>query len=182
VIASVAGVWTGTDPDGTAYAGSGTPADYCNDWTSGVSALATGGLMTQSGDAASATLAWTDNADSSCASPFRLYCVEDCPPLGLPDLFLARYTPIQCLADLDCDDGLFCNGEESCAAGLCLPGIAPACDDGYTCSADSCNEEKDLCVNDPLPSPCELFGDGLESEDTCAWSDRAGGAACPSAR
>lgn len=44
-----------------------------------------------------------------------------------------------CLTDGDCDDGLFCNGEETCSAGECFPGFAP-------CFAyDSCNEATDLC-------------------------------------
>ena len=29
--------------------------------------------------------------------------------------------------DLDCDDGAFCDGPETCTAGTCGPGTAPTC-------------------------------------------------------
>jgi len=49
------------------------------------------------------------------------------------------------LADgVSCDDGLFCNGDDSCQAGVCEhtwnDSLPPDCDDGDVCSADSCNE------------------------------------------
>ena len=40
-----------------------------------------------------------------------------------------------CQADVECDDGLFCNGPESCIFGTCLPGAAPSCDDAMACCA-----------------------------------------------
>jgi hypothetical protein len=46
----------------------------------------------------------------------------------------------ECEEDADCDDGLFCNGEESCAAGLCVPGVEPCGEDVV------CDEENDQCV------------------------------------
>ena len=47
--------------------------------------------------------------------------------------------PSECSVDGDCDDGLFCNGLESCAGGTCMPGSNP-------CSAgDICNEGSDRC-------------------------------------
>lgn len=39
-----------------------------------------------------------------------------------------------------CPDGLFCNGPETCQAGVCSPGASP-CDAG-----EHCNEESDACV------------------------------------
>ena len=33
----------------------------------------------------------------------------------------------ECLADAECDDGLFCNGGETCDAGACSPGAPPVC-------------------------------------------------------
>ncbi len=40
----------------------------------------------------------------------------------------------------NCNDTLFCNGEESCAGGSCTSGSAPQCDDSFLCTIDSCNE------------------------------------------
>ncbi|TFH20826.1 MAG: hypothetical protein E4H03_11585, partial [Myxococcales bacterium] len=40
-----------------------------------------------------------------------------------------------------CDDGLFCNGAETCSVTLdCQAGTAPNCSDGVGCTDDSCNE------------------------------------------
>lgn len=44
-----------------------------------------------------------------------------------------------------CDDGLYCNVGETCQAGVCTGGSARVCDDGKTCTTDSCSEEKDMC-------------------------------------
>jgi hypothetical protein len=39
-----------------------------------------------------------------------------------------------------CDDRNACNGVETCApGGVCMPGTAPACDDGNACTRDSCD-------------------------------------------
>ncbi len=48
-----------------------------------------------------------------------------------------------CVSDLDCSDGIFCNGSESCVRGTCEPGPAP-------CPGDSCNEGFGSCgVGEP---------------------------------
>ncbi len=52
--------------------------------------------------------------------------------------------PESCLIDAHCDDGLFCNGAETCSAGACFPGSAP-------CPNQPCDETGDACgVADPL--------------------------------
>ncbi len=57
-----------------------------------------------------------------------------------------------CVTAQDCEDGLFCNGGESCGAGQCLPGVRP-------CSIeDGCYEDTDTC------GPCtanDQCGDGV---------------------
>lgn len=49
-----------------------------------------------------------------------------------------------CGVDADCDDGLFCNGQEFCDNGGCVPGPAP-CNDGVACTDDTCDEALDVC-------------------------------------
>ncbi len=44
-----------------------------------------------------------------------------------------------------CGDGLYCNGDETCLAAVCVPGDPP-CDDLVACTQDSCDEAGDLCV------------------------------------
>ncbi len=47
-----------------------------------------------------------------------------------------------------CDDGLYCNGAETCDATLdCLLGTPVNCDDGNECTTDSCDGTLDKCVN-----------------------------------
>ena len=42
-----------------------------------------------------------------------------------------------CVNDADCDDGAFCNGSETCAAGVCEPGDPPCDPETETCDEDS---------------------------------------------
>ena len=67
--------------------------------------------------------------------------------------------------DNACDNGLFCDGAETCNATLgCQAGTAPNCDDGVSCTVDACNEGSDSCDNTPDDSVCDngLFCDGAE--------------------
>ena len=50
----------------------------------------------------------------------------------------------ECLEDAECNDGLFCNGEESCVNHSCQPGTDP-------CPGQMCDEKTDQCL--PLPPP-----------------------------
>ncbi len=73
----------------------------------------------------------------------------------------------ECQVDGDCDDGLWCNGPETCVNNECVPGIAIDCDDGIDCTIDSCNEQEDRCDNTPDDSLCNdgLFCNGVETCD-----------------
>jgi hypothetical protein len=53
-----------------------------------------------------------------------------------------------CTTDIDCDDGLFCNGVETCDEPncLCVPAVGP-CDDGNICTLD-CDEATGACLTD----------------------------------
>ncbi|MBI5502489.1 MAG: hypothetical protein HY907_19755 [Deltaproteobacteria bacterium] len=85
---------------------------------------------------------------------------------------------LPCAADADCEDGLLCDGAETCIGGLCLPGPVPACDDGDPATFDFCDPSLDGCVNvAPSASRC---GNGLlESGELCDDGNVAGGDACP---
>jgi len=70
-----------------------------------------------------------------------------------------------CTGDGDCDDGLYCNGAETCNAGTCIAGTAPNCDDGVGCTDDACNEATDSCDNVANDANCDngLWCDGAET-------------------
>ena len=70
----------------------------------------------------------------------------------------------ECSVDADCDDGLFCNGAETCDGGLCADGTPPVVDDGVDCTIDSCDEENDEIDHDPNDAYCDdgAFCNGAE--------------------
>jgi YVTN family beta-propeller protein/cysteine-rich repeat protein len=77
-----------------------------------------------------------------------------------------------------CDDGLFCNGADTCSGGACTDHAGDPCAGGGAC-ADACNEAADSCF-EPDGTPCS---DGLycNGADTCAGGACAdhGGDPCP---
>jgi len=70
----------------------------------------------------------------------------------------------ECTGDADCDDELFCNGPETCSAGVCQPGAPIDCSDGISCTVDTCDEIGDTCVHTPSDSLCNdgLYCNGVE--------------------
>ena len=55
-----------------------------------------------------------------------------------------------CTTNADCDDGVFCNGEETCLSGECVDGTDP-------CEADeTCDENADVC---DASAECEINAD-----------------------
>ena len=68
-----------------------------------------------------------------------------------------------------CDDGLFCNENETCQSGVCTGGNALDC--GYLddqCNTGVCDEDDDQCEADPAPHEGNACDDGLfcnENED-----------------
>ncbi|MGE3636021.1 MAG: putative metal-binding motif-containing protein, partial [Sandaracinaceae bacterium] len=67
---------------------------------------------------------------------------------GMPD------GAMSCTADLQCDDGLMCNGAEVCVGGRCAPGAPLDCDDGIDCTQDLCDEASRGCVAFPDNTRC----------------------------
>lgn len=70
--------------------------------------------------------------------------------------------------DLACDNGMFCDGSESCDPVLgCVSGPAPNCNDGVDCTNDACNEAKNMCTHTPKNGLCNdgLFCNGVEACD-----------------
>ena len=67
-----------------------------------------------------------------------------------------------------CDNGLFCDGAETCDAVLDFQAGAPVdCADGVSCTVDSCNEGTDSCDNVTNDGLCDngVFCDGSETCD-----------------
>jgi len=66
-----------------------------------------------------------------------------------------------CEFDSDCgDDGVFCNGVESCVMGACRSAGTRDCDDMNNCTVDECSDAMSMCVGTP-------FADMLTSVMNC---------------
>jgi len=60
----------------------------------------------------------------------------------------------QCAEDDECDDGVVCNGSETCDFGRCRAGTPIVCDDGVGCTEDTCDEAAGGCVSTPRDARC----------------------------
>ena len=96
----------------------------------------------------------TETCDPSNGSADANGCVSSGDPCSgtTPVCDEASDTCI-CTTNLHCDDGLFCNGAETCISGSCQTGTAVDCNDGFSCTDDSCNETTDSCDNTPVSCP-----------------------------
>jgi len=78
-----------------------------------------------------------------------------------PDTNIDAWGPdagmISCGEDNDCDDGVDCNGIETCSGRLCALGPAPSCADEIACTIDLC----DLSVGDCVHRAPDADGDGF---------------------
>ena len=80
---------------------------------------------------------------------------------------------LKCTSDADCDDGIYCNGAETCLDKACRPGAPVVCpDDGLFCNGlESCDEAGDSCVSsgDPCIPPTVCY----EDTDSCGCGSDA---------
>lgn len=71
---------------------------------------------------------------------------------------------ITCVDDAGCDDGVFCNGAETCVDTVCVAGTEP-CDDGFFCNGtETCDEDNNVCLDgadpcDPVTETCDDVAD-----------------------
>ncbi|MGB0714654.1 MAG: hypothetical protein ACPGXK_02180, partial [Phycisphaerae bacterium] len=65
----------------------------------------------------------------------------------------------------DPDDGLFCNGVDTCLNGAIIPGDPPTCDDNNPCTDDSCDDVMG-CVQTNNTVDCD-DGDECTLDDAC---------------
>ncbi len=71
-----------------------------------------------------------------------------------------------CDQDSECDDGLYCTGDEVCTNNACVPGFRD-CDDDDPCTDDSCNEDQNQCAHTPVQNPPD---EGPPGDATCSDS------------
>ena len=82
------------------------------------------------------------------------------------DISMYPVNPSGCVNAADCDDGIFCNGTETCVERTCQQGTPPCAVDGIFCNGEeSCNEANDVCEQTGNPCPVNLTCD--EESDSC---------------
>jgi uncharacterized repeat protein (TIGR01451 family) len=75
--------------------------------------------------------------------------------------------------DAICDDGVACNGTESCGGSSgCQSGTPLVCDDGNVCTSDDCDDVAG-CTHTPIPD-----GGACSDGDACTQTDTCQGGAC----
>lgn len=84
---------------------------------------------------------------------------------------------------VNCSDGLFCNGSESCSPSTgCQAGTPPTLTDGIACTTDACNETVDQVVHIPVDSVCNdsnpCTDDQCSTTTDCSNEPIAAGGAC----
>ncbi len=75
---------------------------------------------------------------------------------------------ITCSSSSECDNGVFCDGAETCdvASGACSAGTAPCGDNGLFCDgAESCDEATNACSSSG--DPCPAGETCVEADDSC---------------
>lgn len=88
--------------------------------------------------------------------------VDPCMP---SDSGVAATVGMACTRDQDCTDLCYCNGTERCVGNVCAVGTTP-CVDEIECTVESCVEEIDRCVFEPVHSSCS-DGDACDGTDLC---------------
>ncbi|MBP7746381.1 MAG: lamin tail domain-containing protein [Phycisphaerae bacterium] len=100
----------------------------------------------------------------------RLESSESTTASYRPLLSITYTVPVTtCTSDAECDDGLYCNGDEWCdlGASVCVPGEPPDCSDLLVCTVDTCDEATDSCVHTPNAALCD-DGDVCNGAETCS--------------
>lgn len=108
------------------------------------------------------------NGDAACPGD----CIAGDPAgLGRIELGQRGQCRCRCETNADCNDGDKCDGEETCQAGICVPGPAPTCDDGNPCTRD-CDPARG-CIREPRPD-----GSGCSDENLCTTNDECRSGQC----
>jgi nitrous oxidase accessory protein NosD len=102
-------------------------------------------------------------------TPFGCDDLNPCTA-DLCDEVLNMCVNINLPAPTPCPDGNVCNGLETCAAGVCTPGVPVNCNDGSACTADTCDPLSG-CLNTNISATCDdgdaCTADGCNAVSGC---------------
>ena len=96
-----------------------------------------------------------DNDGGTCVVIGDCTTVNDCPTDPEIACLEGICTRAECGRDSDCDDGLFCNGAETCNPRVgCQAGSVPTLKDLASCANEECDEVRDILVITPINTRC----------------------------
>lgn len=103
-----------------------------------------------SGDVVKDVVVITDagcSMDAECNDGFAC-TIDACDPT----LHVCTHAPRDAL----CDDGLFCDGDETCDPNAGCVTMPRDCADGVSCTVDACDESKKACTHTPDDALCPI--------------------------
>ncbi len=103
------------------------------------------------------------------AEPKTCAASDDCHVDGACDPKSGECSEDPAEDETPCDDGQACTTADVCHAGACA-GETVTCDDGLTCSADSCDEKSGACTADMAACSCVKDAD-CQDGNVCNGKD-----------
>ncbi|MBD3155758.1 MAG: S8 family serine peptidase [Candidatus Aenigmarchaeota archaeon] len=111
----------------------------------------------------------------------EVQCTSEITGAGVVDAYGTYQAVVpqepECSFDSDCDDGLWCNGAETCDSnGFCQPGTVVDCSSyGDQCNEGVCDETNDVCTSQPV-----MDGTSCEDGSFCTSGDYCSSGVCQS--
>ncbi len=82
-----------------------------------------------------------------------------------PNMCNGNGSCVQCIQNSNCDDGIYCNGVETCSLGVCQSGTPLTCNDGVSCTTDSCDEINNRCLFNNSECSCSVENQAINCND-----------------
>jgi hypothetical protein len=99
--------------------------------------------------------------------------VNDGSLASRPDVAQVRASGQPCEQDQDCDDGLWCNGDEYCSNSFCRSSTRDCSIVADSCNDAGCDEDADQCAPAPVAD-----GTGCDDGLYCTTDDECAGGVC----
>lgn len=170
-----------TLPDAGVPTDSGIPVSSCDQVPNDTECLAgDGGLgLCMYGSCMTGCPPPTDagTGDAGASGAGTVFCIDPQGHHGECEMGVC----VACTKNSDCDDQNVCDGTETCdtTTGICEPGTIMSCDDGNTCTNDSCDSSTG-CVHTPVDcndnNPCTY--DGCDMATGCQHTTATNNTSC----